>query len=690
MDVKSPADTIRGKMSEQKLLDKVLERYRAAYDMKDSYNIRENIKLFNDYWSGEKEIEDGISNTNIVQAIIESQVADLTKEDLDVEAFGVEPSDEPWAEDVEMVCDWIWYRNKMVPKIDGAERERLVQGTVGWKVYFDHDALRGKGLITIDYCGLETLFPDPKVTDPFKIQEGDFFIHVQTKPLSFFRRTFGARGKLVKPEGGFQHYDHRVLEKLEITDKVMSDQATLYEYWEKDDDLNLRLIYCTQDMILYDSHWDTKESYLEHGKYPFVLIPCYKCKGRIWGKGDVEQLISVQNVIDDLDDQIIINARQTANNQIVVGKGSGINPKTWTNEPGLKIPATDVSAWKQIIPVNIPMYVLSRREKAFEEAELVSGRPDVLEGRRSGSLRAASAIIALQEAGQRRGNHKSLMLAEGLTQVEELVVDTSKEFMTEETAFKITNNGQTTYKWFRPSDLKEIPVMIPFDKAKAEHEETEDFMPDIESNMADMVPLLDENGETMTKDADFDLKITIGAGMPHNKSFMYQATLELFREGLITQEEGREILKRVMSFPVIDPYNPQGQFTGRNLSPELANMMNGQAPEAAQGGNMPDLNQLLMMLQGGMGGQSAQGTPDMMGGAPQPMGMPQPMMGQQMPMQQGIPAIPDINQLMMLLQLLQMLGGMQGMAQPQQMTQQMPGQLPPDLAGLVGGTNVGI
>jgi hypothetical protein len=140
---------------------------------------------------------------------------------------------------------------------------------------------------------------------------------------------------------------------------------------------------------------------------------------------------------------------------------------------------------------------------------------------------------------------------------------------------------------------------------------------------------MDEKGEPITKEADFDLKITIGAGMPHNKSFMYQATLELFREGIITQEEARDTLKQIISWPVIDPYHPVGTFGGRNLSPDLASMLNGMPGQDA-GGGIPNIDQLMQMQMQG-------------GGAPAPAS-PMPMAG----------------------------------------------QLPPDLAGMVSGTNSGI
>jgi hypothetical protein len=90
-----------------------------------------------------------------------------------------------------------------------------------------------------------------------------------------------------------------------------------------------------------------------------------------------------------------------------------------------------------------------------------------------------------------------------------------------------------------------------------------------------LVPLYNEEGtEIETKVAEFDLFVSIGAGLPHNKSFLYQAVVELQREGLITTEEGRMFLKQMLSFPIIDPLNPIGTFAGRNMPPHMMQAMN--------------------------------------------------------------------------------------------------------------------
>ena len=77
-------------------------------------------------------------------------------------------------------------------------------------------------------------------------------------------------------------------------------------------------------------------------------------------------------------------------------------------------------------------------------------------------------------------------------------------------------------------------------------------------------PVIDpETGQPITRRANFDITVSVGAGMPTNKAFIYQAVLELVQYGLLTQEEGRAVIKEVMNFPIIDPWQPQGNFIGR-------------------------------------------------------------------------------------------------------------------------------
>jgi len=571
---------------EIELLQKIMERYIASYNMKQQLGLDELWSKCQDYWSGDINLpeneDDPGSETNIIQPVIESQVADIVNGDMDILVKGLGPSDQAFATDVTQILKWIWHHNKMINKLDGSERDRLNLGTIIWKVYWDKDGMSGKGLPTVQPFGPDAFFPDPKVTDIDFFQDSDFVIQTSWPSRRKLIQLFGERARAIHAEGSGQTYDSRIFGEGDYvgTDQVTNDQACLYEYWERKEDNSLRLVYCTKDMILADSDSDKLNGNAsipeECNKFPYVPIIGYKKKGRFWGMGDTEQLIPVQDLINDLDDQIRMNARLMGNAQTVVGIGSGININKWTNKPGLKVPAKDHTAFQVVQPPYIPAYINNRREKAFYEAELVSGRSEVVEGRRSGSLRAASAILALQEAGSRRGNHKKLMLQTGLQETMNLLLDYVKEFMTIEQAFDITEKEEVNYLWFRGSDLKSIPQLTMNENFNKESDDADlrgRYKPLIDSSQVDEfgneIP-----GEPLTKDAEFDIELHLGAGMPNNKSFIYEAAVELHRENIATTEETRATLKQMLNWPILDPYKPEGIFAGRNSSADQLGIAN--------------------------------------------------------------------------------------------------------------------
>jgi len=592
-------------------VDEVLSFYESSYDYKDQLDLLDDWADFDDYFFGRvnepSSSEDPGSETNIILPNIESMISDIVDQPIDVLLKGEEPSDHAFSLQLQHIIRWILNKNQFYPvRLDKGEHHRHKFGTSVVMVYYSPQTLRGRGLPIVEFINPVNFMPDPKVTASEMLQEGDFSGHATYKPINWLKRhpVYGPRAKNLRPYEYFSPRDLRVFED-ETTEGGYEDisrsKALFVQMWSKDvwdKQEYLRLRVTANNILLYDSKEDMKArgslNFYRHGKYPFVVIPCYYREGILWGVGDVELLIPTQDLINDFDDQIRRNARLMGNIQKIIGIASGINPKKWTNKAGLNIVARDPSAWMMVDPPNMPAYIHQRRDMAFREAEIISGRTDATEGRKAGSLRAAAAVLALQEAGNRRVNHKRLMLQSGLKEVVELLIDYVKEFFTEERAFRITGSKNDDYLWFRGSQLQKIPRLIPERRMNMETGEEEDTL----------VPLLDKEGNPMYKEACYDIDVSIGAGLPNNMAFLYQSVTELHQMGLITTEEARMFLKERLSFPVIDPLNPVGTFAGRNVPPEITQMMNmeqGQMPFGNTPEGMPPeiLNNLITALGGG-------------------------------------------------------------------------------------------
>src|SRR5690606_11252150 len=230
-----------------------------------------------------------------------------------------------------------------------------------------------------------------------------------------------------------------------------------------------------------------------------VVINCYNRRGTVWGMGDVELLIPTQDLINELDDQIRANARLSGNPQIAVGMGAGkgFDFRKWTNAPGLRIPMRDHNAFKIIEPRPVSSDIPIRREKAFQEADLIAGVPDVNRGEKPGAVTAASAIMALQQAGQKTVVHKNEMFKAGWGVVLELLFDEIVDHWEEEMWIRIDGENPT-YEFINPSEFKNVPMKVP--NALFGEVEGEDGIKD----------LTDEQGMPMKREAKYDFQLNMG------------------------------------------------------------------------------------------------------------------------------------------------------------------------------------
>jgi hypothetical protein len=596
---------------ENALAQDIWRKYVATYLVKESLGVTSMLSKAEEYW-GRSIVETGDednpgSNTNIIFPVIESQVADIVGQPQDLIVEGIEPSDEIEVPTVKTIMEWFVKRNDLTPKKVEFCRGMLSYGSYWWRVTFDPTGMKGRGFIDIDPINPANMFPDPKIRKFWELQKADFIIVATSQSTEWLVRRFGDRARAVRPMSPFTFSPsvYQGEDAAEVS-AVVANKALLLEYWTKDSEGNLRLVYTADDVILYDSEWDKAKvdkknqiidaenaeieafnksletwdesamgtkpepkrkkdrikyrGFYRMKKYPFVCVPCYPVQGHIWGKGDVEMLIPVQDLVNDLDDQIRMNARLMGNIQIVVGLASGINLKKWTNKPGLKLPARDHTAFQVVQPPNMPSDVPARREIGKREAEIVSGRSDVTEGRTPKGVRAASAVIALQEAGNKRANMKKMMIEWGLSKVIELVYELYIEHFDVELPFRLSGpnfSDRQGFLWHRGTDLQNIPRMVPG---------LEEVNPQTGQKESKLIPLMTTDGGMVTKEAEFDFYFSIGAGLPSNKAFLYQAAIDTYREGLSTREEGRKFLKDYIGFPYIDPINPLGNtFMGNNV-----------------------------------------------------------------------------------------------------------------------------
>ena len=534
------------------LTNKYIDWFKSSWMDKDNRGLFDKWELADLYWEGDINLpesdDDPASNTNIINPNIEGQVALTTENNISILADPREPSDAPFVEHIQVIGQFIIDANKMRKKLEQFSRRRKKFGLGIMSVIWNQKALDKMGIPEFKCWNPAYVFFDPNVTDVYDIQSGRFIIAVCNKSIFWAEETFGEE-KAAAIEPCYHPVESEWLfdEDMSQSDEISRDNYMhMFVFTKKKG--KIRLVQMSGCGVKL---WDSEEHDIvfPDNTYPFFVCPDMLREGTVYAKSTAELLFNTQDLINDLDDQIRINARLTGNIQKVIGTSSGIDVDKWTNEPGLNITASDPNAWKMVNPPEIPNYIFSRREEAlYNERQLISRFSDQMVGIRQRGVDTATEALALQQSGLAGIDHDKAMIEETLSEAMEYALELVKDNWTEEYAFRITNK-RNNFLWYNPSKLKKIPRLIPVSEAyRAKWVKANPNLP-----VPEYMQATDKNGngetERATKNAKFDIKVSIGSGIPNNKAFRYNAVKETFVNGAMDIREYRQRVRELGVLP---------------------------------------------------------------------------------------------------------------------------------------------
>lgn len=195
---------------EKRLGEKIVENFKEAYEAKERAGVFKDMAIAEAYWSGEFEnkTEDMLANTNFINANIETQVADLMDQNIDVEPKPYDPSDAPYVPRVRQIADKILEVNKLPLKMQQITR-RFKKFGHGWiRVLFNPELLEGLGCPEIKSISSADIYPDPAITNPEDVNKGRFFIEAFPATIYWAEKVFGMK-KATAIYAGYRPYRAR-------------------------------------------------------------------------------------------------------------------------------------------------------------------------------------------------------------------------------------------------------------------------------------------------------------------------------------------------------------------------------------------------------------------------------------------------------------------------------------------------
>ena len=475
---------------ERKLVEWVYSKFKQAYVAKAPLmdKWKEYMSAYKGTYFQNKNLPDYKSNeiSNHVFSTIETIRPIMTDNNPKFLAVPSTPAGMEFSADVQTALDYEWDREKMPLKLPAQLIPMLVYGNAVWFVQWD-----GKdgeyGNISIKPVDPFNIFPDPLAES---IDNSEFLVYATYRNANQIKQQFPEKASAI--EGSRITMSELVAER-DNNDTQDANQVLILEMWCRDwvtmDETvegkkqlkypKGRVITCLPELGILLS--DKKNPYKD-GKFPFVLMKNYDIPFEFWGVGEVEQIMSPQHYVNELTNQIIDNAKNTANMQWIIDKNSGIGQGKLTNRPGLVIRKTPGSEVRRDTPPAMPNYVREQIEVLKKDIQDISGVFDSLKGEQQGSVTAASAILALQEASQARIRLKIKLMEASLSELAQIVYSRMQQF------WKLD-------RWVRITD--------------------------VEGN-----PSFREIGAQVLQN-DYDLKVMAGSTMPVNRNAMLDLMIRL-------------------------------------------------------------------------------------------------------------------------------------------------------------------
>lgn len=371
-----------------------------------------------------------------------------------------ERGDEEDAKTLSSILPVIIERNEFEDTYSDAWWYKLKHGTSCYGVFWNKELENGLGDIDIHNIDLLNVFWEPGITD---IQKSSnlFIVDLVDNELlkaQYPQLTDKTLGSVIDVKQ--YNYDDNV----DVSNKSL---VVDWYYKIKNESGKTVLHYCkfVGSELLFASENDslfTERGWYDHGKYPIFMDTLFPNEGTPAGFGYLDIMKDAQIYIDKLNQAMMENALMTIKPRYWASQTAGVNEDEFLDwsKPICHVTGTiDDSKLKQItVPTLSGNYITLLEDKVNEIKETSSNR-DFSQGSSASGVTAASAIAALQEAGNKTSRDMIAQSYRTYTNICYLCIELIRQFYDETRSFRITGNGgHYDFVDFNNQDLQGKPM----------------------------------------------------------------------------------------------------------------------------------------------------------------------------------------------------------------------------------------
>lgn len=381
---------------------------------------------------------------------------------------------------------------------------KLKNGAACYGVFYNPSLCGSMGEIDIKKIDLLNIFWEPGVTD---IQDSKFLYVTALCDNDMLKEKYPIYADRF---GNSKASDARTYDDMESGTNTAKDKSLIVDcYYKKQrgDIQTVELIKYYDDLILDASEDRGDCGIYDHGMFPFVLDVLYPDEDSPVGFGMVDIIKNPQMYIDKLDGIISKNAMISGKTRFMIKDNGGLNEYELTDLSKDIIHSAGSVGDENIRELQakpLHPFIIQHRSNKINELKEVSGNLDFQQGDVTGGVTAYSAIVALQQAGEKLSRD---MIGEGYEAYKRIIylcIELIRQFYDEPRAYRITgDDGGCEYIRFSNKGLK---------------------------------------GEATRLPAEFDIAVSAEKNNPYSRVAQNQTLTDLWKIGLFHKETIKESL----------------------------------------------------------------------------------------------------------------------------------------------------
>jgi hypothetical protein len=436
-----------------------------------------------------------------------------------------EETDESEAQNLSDIIPLVIEKNEFELTYNDAWWDKLKNGTAAYGIFFNKELENGLGDIDIRSMDLLNLFWEPGKRD---IQKGRNFFIVDLVDDDILEEEFPfLKGKLHNKVITIADYVHD--DTIDTTDKSL-----VVDWYYKKKSGGKWILHLTK-FVGENKIWSSEDDELyaengfyDHGEYPVYFDVLFPEKGSPVGFGYVDVMKNPQMYIDKLDQIIVRNALQSGKKRWFIKDNSTINEQEyadWGKDFVHVAGALNEENIREIQISPLDAFIVQHRQQKIDELKETSGTNDFNRGNSGGGVTAASAIAALQEAGNKLARDMIKGSYRTFTKIVYLCIELDRQFYDEERKFRIEGpNGKPKYISHSNAGIKpqELPKVY----------EDEGMIPNPEMlALGKTIMMPDPDYEPKYRKPVFDIKVKPQKSNPFSRMAQNELAKEMYIGG---------------------------------------------------------------------------------------------------------------------------------------------------------------